>query len=66
MTNDIEYPKVLTTVKIGNFTLFVYAYRTLTVPECRLAEAMWLKQNKLKHIPSSGSGKIITTFGQNL
>lgn len=66
MNSDIDMPNVITEIRIGNFTLYAYAYRTLKRNECLLAKAMWLKQHNKKSIPKSGSGKIITIFGHNL
>lgn len=65
MSDDIQMPSVKTTIRIGNFTLYVYAYKILTEPECKLALRQYLQQFKLKSVPKSGSAKIITLFGSN-
>lgn len=65
MDNYISSPHVVTRVKIGNFTLDVYAYRHLNSDECRLAVSQYLRQCKLKKPPSNGSGKVFTQFGSN-
>lgn len=56
-------PNVKTSVKIGDFTLDIYAYRAVTKTEARLALGMWLKSARRKKVPKSGSGKVITIFG---
>ena len=56
-------PDVKNIVKVGGFTLEVYAYRPITEMESRLALGMWLKNTKRKKPPKHGSGKIVTIFG---
>lgn len=56
-------PDVKTTIKIGDFTLVVYAYRTITKAEAQLALGMWLKSAKRKKVPKSGYGEVVTIFG---
>lgn len=58
-------PDVLTTVKIPNteFVLHIYAFRKVHPNEARAAASMWLKQNKRRTFPKSGSGKVITILG---
>ncbi len=60
---DDMIPNVKTTVRVGDFTLGVYAYRTITKAEARLALGMWLKSSKRKKVPKSGTGKVVTIFG---
>lgn len=60
---DDMTPNVKTTVRIGDFTLDIYAYRTITKAEAQLALGMWLKSSKRKKVPKTGSGKVITIFG---
>lgn len=60
---DDMAPNVKTTVQIGDFTLDVYAYRTITKAEAQLALGRWLKSSKRKKVPKTGSGKVITIFG---
>ena len=50
-------------MRIGDFTLDIYAYRTITKAEAQLALGMWLKSSKRKKVPKTGSGKVITIFG---
>ena len=56
-------PDVVTTFKIGDFTLHVYAYRRLSPREGTEMVRQYLIQNKLKKLPKSGSGKLITVIG---
>lgn len=56
-------PDVKSTVKIGGFTLYVYAFRPITKTEARLAAGMWLKASKKRKVPKSGSGEVVTIFG---
>lgn len=65
MSDFIPTPDVLTTVRVGGFTLYVYAYRRLTRAECKQAVSMYLQQTRLKHLPSHGSGKVYTIIGSN-
>ncbi len=60
---DLPTPNVVTVIKIGDFTLRAYAYRKLTESECKFALRQYLRKFKLKSIPKSGSGKIITIIG---
>lgn len=60
---DDIVPNVKTTVRIGDFTLEVYAYRTIIKAEAQLALGMWLKSSKRKKLPKSGIGKVVTIFG---
>ncbi len=60
---DFSIPNIKTTIRIGGFTLYAYAYRKLSKSECNLAVQQYLRNCKLKAIPKSGSGKIITIFG---
>ncbi len=61
--SDLSMPNIKTTIKIGNFTLYAYAYRKLTESECKIALQEYLQKTKLKSVPKSGSGKIITIIG---
>lgn len=65
MSDFIHKPNVVTTVKVGGFTLYVYAYRRLTRAECLRAVAVYLQQARLKHLPARGSAKIYTIIGSN-
>lgn len=56
-------PDVVTTFKIGDFTLHVYAYRRLSPREGTEMVRQYLMQNRLKKLPKSGSGKLITVIG---
>lgn len=63
MQDYFEMPGVVTTFKIGDFTLYVYAYRRLSPREGTEMVRQYLMQNKLKKLPKSGSGKLITVIG---
>ena len=65
MDGHISLPHIVTHVKIGNFILDVYAYRPLNSAECQLAVSQYMRQCKLKKLPSHGSGKVFTQFGSN-
>lgn len=63
MNNDFLTPSVVTPVKIGDFILYIYAYRTVNQSEMKLAAKQWLLNFHKKSFPQKGTGKIITTFG---
>ena len=65
MCDYIPKPTVKTTIRIGGFTLFAFAYRALTPAECRLAVNMYCQQFKIKKLPTSGSATVVTHFGAN-
>lgn len=63
IVSDMSMPNVKTTICIGNFTLYAYAYRKLTESECKLAVRQYMKKAKLKSVPKNGSGTIVTIIG---
>ncbi len=63
MSDFIPKPSVVSDVKIGNFTLYVYAYRKITPTEAKESARTFLKKSKFKKFPKNGSGKIVTTYG---
>lgn len=63
MQDYYEMPDVVTTFKIGDFTLYIYAYRRLSPREGTEMVRQYLMQNRLKKLPKSGSGKLITVIG---
>lgn len=65
MLDHIPAPDIITTLKVGNFTLKIYAYRKLSRSECQMALMMYLRTFHLKKVPSSGTGKVFTQFGMN-
>ena len=65
MPDMIPLPTVLTTIRIGKFTIYAYAYRTLTHSECELVKQQYLRQYNRKSIPAKGYVKILTQFGSN-
>lgn len=66
MPDQIPSPNVKNTVCVGDFTLYVYAYRTLTKPELRYAAYEWLRQTKKRKFPAAGEAKMLTTIGFDL
>lgn len=65
MSDKVPFPSVKTVVKVGNFTLNVYAYRLLTKTESKLALKMYMKKRHLNRLPASGSAEIVTLFGSD-
>lgn len=65
MSDKFTLPPVISTVKSGKFTLKIYAYRKLQKAELLQAVQIYLQQKHLKTLPSSGTDKLITTFGNN-
>lgn len=65
MSDTIPAPNVLTTAKIGGFTFYIYAYRTLSKAECEQTVDMYMRQRRLKKLPPTGSCKVVTQFGSN-
>lgn len=65
MGYKIPLPPVKNTIKAGNFTFYIYAYRRLTKTECKFAISKYMTDSHMKKIPVSGSVKIITQFGSN-
>ena len=60
---DVPLPNVVTTIRVGDFTLRAYGYRTLSKAECRLAVDLYLQTCKLSKLPARGRGVVYTTFG---
>lgn len=56
-------PTVENIVRCGNFTLYVYAYRSLTPAELKQAAALYLSENRLAGFPSAGAAKLFTVLG---
>lgn len=65
MSDNLQLPPVVNKVISGGFTLYVYAYRRLTKDELILSVAKYMANKHIKKLPSSGSAKLITTFGHN-
>lgn len=59
------FPNVVTRVSIpdSEFVLLVYAFRKLSAGEASVAAKSWLKENKRRTFPKSGTGKVITILG---
>lgn len=59
------FPNVITKYKVPGteFVLIIQAFRKLSVNEARSTALIWLKQNKLRSFPKSGTGKAITIHG---
>lgn len=65
MSDHLSLPSVVNTIKAGKFTLKVYAYRKLKEKELLQAVKIYLKQNHIKKLPTSGTASLITTIGSN-
>lgn len=65
MCDKIPMPSVKTSIKVGNFTLNVFAYRHLTKAECRIVVSKYKADNHIKKLPSSGSVNYFTIIGYN-
>lgn len=65
MPDFIPSQDVLTQIRIGGFTINVYAYRVLTRSECLFAKQKCLEQLKRKSFPKNGSVKMYFNFGNN-
>lgn len=65
MNDNLQLPSVENKIISGNFTLYVYAYRRLTKNELMLSVAKYMNDKHIKKLPTSGSAKLITTFGSN-
>lgn len=63
MQDYIEMPDVVTPIKIGQFTLYVYAYRKLYPYEYKEMVWAYLTQKKLRQVPKSGYDKFTTSIG---
>ncbi len=59
----IETPKIITEKKYGNFTLRVLAYRKLTDKEVDHALLTYMRQCKLKQIPTKGVCTVQSLIG---
>lgn len=62
---DSTVPNVVTTLRNTerNFTFCVTAYRKLSETEMYSALKVWMRQNKLKHIPRDRKVNYIMTLG---
>lgn len=56
-------PKVINKVVQNKFTLNVLAYRVLTRQELKWAVGEYMRINKLRSLPKSGEGTIVTIIG---
>lgn len=63
MNDSVPSPTVKNEVRQGGFTLNILAYRKLTREECMYVAAEWLRQNRKKSFPKTGSATAVTTFG---
>lgn len=61
----IPAPNVVTTVKSGQLLIKIFAYRPSSEKECRIAIRTYMSNSKLERLPSSGTIKIFTLFGNN-
>lgn len=65
MGDKIPLPSVPNLVRQGNFTLHVYAYRTMTQSELRWAVSEYMRRKRLRKLPASGSDRFDCLFGYN-
>ena len=63
MPDTLPKPNIENILRIGDFTIRIIAYRSLTLAECKSVAANWLKSNRRKSFPKSGSVTCITTYG---
>lgn len=63
--NQVRKPEVLTILKQGNFKLNVYAYRRLTPSELILAAGEYMRARKIRSLPKSGEGTVVSMIGFN-
>jgi hypothetical protein len=58
-------PNIVTTIGVPNskFILKVFAYRKIRPNEINTVAAEWLRLNKRRTFPKSGTGSLITIFG---
>lgn len=56
-------PAIKTTVKIGNCTFDIFAFKKLSESEAKHAIKQWMRQTKRKTLPSTGHFKIISILG---
>jgi hypothetical protein len=61
--NDMPMPTVKSTLKIGDFRLYVFAYRPLTEAELVKQARLMLMKQKRKSFPKSGSWTVQTIIG---
>ena len=63
MQDQIPSPNIKNAVRVGDFTLYVYAYRKLTDAELRRCAYEWLRQTKERKFPKSGEASLFTILG---
>lgn len=61
--NQIRNPDVLNVLKQGKFKLNIYAYRRLNRAELILAAGEYMRANKIRSLPKSGEGTVISGIG---
>ena len=63
MPDHIPVANVKNIVRVGDFILYVYAFRRLTERELKRSAAQWLKESKRRSFPKSGEASMFTIFG---
>ena len=63
MSDHIPVPSVKNIVRVGDFTLYVYAFRPLTECELKCSASQWLKETKRRSFPKSGEASVFTIYG---
>lgn len=65
MSDSIPSPTVLTLIRSGRFTVRIYAYRLLTQRESMMVLSNYMRQKRIRSLPSHGSVSIYTQIGSD-
>lgn len=60
--ND-SMPDVKTVVRVGELTIEIFAYRSLSADECRAAIRSYLRANSQSRLPDTGTVRIYSLLG---
>ena len=63
MSDTVQSPSVKTELKQGDFTLVILAYRVLSQKEAMAVAVQWLRTQRKRSFPKSGTVTIYTTIG---
>lgn len=63
MSDHAPVPNVKNIMRVGDFTLYVYAFRRLSERELRQSAARWLQENRRRTFPKTGEASMITIYG---
>jgi hypothetical protein len=61
--DNIPAPNVLNILRVGNFQMRIIAYRTLSSAECQIVASQWLKSQKRRTFPTSGTVTVHSMIG---